>query len=245
LCYSYYTVSVGNQKKRPPVGLQIYQPETGYRFSIDSYLIANFANPPSGSTVIDLGCGVGVLGLLMCRKRDDLRFVGIECQGELVKYARRNIDVNSLRGRFDVIEGDIKEIGDYLDSGSCRYVISNPPYIEQGRGKLPPDEGKATAKSEVRTSLDDFIKASDYLLVNKGRLAMIYDARRLSVLMLNLKVRGLEPKRIRFVHPFIDRDANLVMVEAVKGGGVELKVERPLIVWDKKNVYSEELKSYF
>jgi len=221
--------------------LKILQPTKGYRFSIDSILLSHFARPQKNATIVDLGCGVGIIGLILAGKRQDIKVIGVEIQEKLYNLALDNIKTNSLEDRMEVILGDIRNINKYLPSGKFQYVISNPPYIRPGRGKIPPDYVKAIAKSESEMSIDDLIKSAEYLLKNGGRFALIWTTRRFAGLIYNLKVRNLEPKRIRFVHPYSDRKANLVLVEAVKNGGEELIIEKPLVIWKYERIYTDEV----
>ncbi|MGQ9707101.1 MAG: tRNA1(Val) (adenine(37)-N6)-methyltransferase [bacterium] len=221
--------------------MKIHQPRKGYRFSIDSILLSHFARPQKNATIIDIGCGVGIIGLILTSKREDIKVIGVEIQKELHDLALENIKANSLEDRMNVILSDIKDINRYLPSGRFQFVISNPPYIKPGRGRVPPDSVKAIAKSESEMSIDDLIKSANYLLKNRGRFSLIWTARRFAGLIYNLKVRNFEPKRIRFVHTYSDRKANLVLVEAVKNGGEELIIEKPLIIWNDVGVYTDEV----
>jgi len=221
--------------------LKILQPKDGYRFSIDSILLSHFTRPQRNATVIDLGCGVGVIGLILASKRQDINIIGVELQEELYNLALDNIKANSLEDRVKVILGDIRDINSYIPSGKFQHVISNPPYISTGRGKVPPDSVKRIAKSESELSIDELIKSAEYLLKNGGRLSIIYPVRRFAGLIYKLRIRNMEPKRMRFVHPYIDRRANLVIIEAVKNGGEELIIERPLVIWRDVGIYTDEV----
>lgn len=235
-------------------GIRLYQREEGYRFSLDAVLLAGFTRVTRRIvSIADLGAGSGVTGLIIAKGTPWLKVTLIELQESLYTLALRNIELNGLKERVAALKADIMMIqsGLYqtLSSGCFDAVITNPPFRKTGTGRISPGEERAIARHEVRLDLKRLLGASAFLLKERGRLFMIYHPFRLSELIEAMREYSLEPKRIRFVHPRENKDANMVLLEAVKGGGVELHVEPPLIVYQRpvsgrdEREYTEEVET--
>ena len=227
--------------------IRLYQRKRGYRFSLDAVLLADFVRlPASTKAVVDLGAGSGVIGLCVAKKYTGVKVKLVEIQKALFELCKKNISLNELQNRVEAIRADINQIpkGKYLSlsSGTMDAVITNPPFRRPGTGKTSPYDERAVARHEIALSLDGLLEASSYLLKTRGRFFIIYHPHRLSELISKMVKQALEPKRMRFVHPRITGDASMVMIEAVKGSGVELKVERPLFVYKETGVYTDEVK---
>ncbi len=215
--------------------LKIFQSKTGYRFSIDALLLAHFARPRQGERVIDLGTGCGIIPAVLAFGRQLEKIVGVEIQPALADLARRNMTVNRISSRVKIWEKDLKSLTGKTWRESFDVVISNPPYRELGSGRINPREEKALARHEIRATLDDLLRAAHHLLKEKGRLAVIYPAFRAADLIQEMGRFRLEPKRLQFVHSRTTGEARLVMVEAVKGGGRQVRVLPPLILYDGRD----------
>ncbi len=228
--------------------IRLYQHKRGYRFSLDAVLLAGFIRLPLSSRMVaDLGAGTGVIGLLVAKRYQRVRVKLVELQQGLYELCSRNILLNSLQNRVEAVQADILKIpeGCYpsVQAGSFDGVITNPPFRKPGTGKTSPYDERALARHEITLNLEGLLEASAYLLKNRGRFFIIYHPFRLSELIELMRKNRLEPKRMRFVHPNLEREANMVMIEAVKDGGVEMKVEKPLFVYEKPREYTEEVKS--
>ncbi|RMG69794.1 MAG: tRNA1(Val) (adenine(37)-N6)-methyltransferase [Nitrospirae bacterium] len=228
--------------------IRLYQHKRGYRFSLDAVLLAGFIRLPLSSRMVaDLGAGTGVIGLLVAKRYQRVRVKLVELQQGLYELCSRNILLNSLQNRVEAVQADILKIpeGCYpsVQAGSFDGVITNPPFRKPGTGKTSPYDERALARHEITLNLEGLLEASAYLLKNRGRFFIIYHPFRLSELVELMRKNRLEPKRMRFVHPNLEREANMVMIEAVKDGGVEMKVEKPLFVYEKPREYTEEVKS--
>jgi tRNA1Val (adenine37-N6)-methyltransferase len=223
--------------------LTILQPAAGYRFSIDSILLSNFAKPHRQDRVLELGCGCGVIAAMIAIMRRPRAIVGIELQPELVELARYNAALNQL-ANMSVIEGNLRDRKiPGVDAGTFDYVVANPPYRAARNGRESPHLGRRIARGGGGASLRDFIKAAARYATSKGKVAMIFTAIRTAELIAELKTYALEPKRMRLVHPYADDVASVVMVEACKGGGVEVTIEAPLVLWERPGEYSAEARS--
>jgi len=226
--------------------LKVYQHKNGYRFGIDAFILANFVHLKKGETVLELGSGCGIISLILVYKFPQVkRIIGIEIQPSLVSLARKNVKLNQRENLVEIVQADIKHLKDLFSSANFDVVISNPPYYSLKRGRLNPDTERAIARHEVKSSLLDIVKTTQSMLKQKGKFYFIYPAFRYGYLFMALQSYNLEPKRLRFVHPYINKEANFVLVEAMKGGKEEIKVEFPLIIYEKQGKYSLEVENYY
>ncbi len=218
----------------------IHQPRTGYRYSIDSFLLASFVTLRKRDTVIDLGSGVGVIGMLLCARYPDCSVWGIEIQERLFRFAERNRRENRLDERMRNVLGDYRR-GDDLPSGvPFDSAVSNPPYRPVGTGRLNRDAERTVARHETAGGLSDVVIAARSAVKSGGSLFLVYPAWRTADLMASLRSGDFEPKRARFVHAREGEDAQTVMIEARRGGGTELTVLPPLYIWKRPGTYTDE-----
>jgi len=171
--------------------------------------------------------------------------MGIEIQESLFELAEKNVKLNNLVKRIDIVRGDLKKIRKIFSPEKYDAVITNPPFREPRSGRLSNISEKSIARHEIKCSLRDILKASFYLLKAGGALFMIYPPRRLSQIISELKSNKFEPKLIRFVHSYADTDAVIVLIKAKKGGNPGLKVLNPLYVYEKEKIYSHEMKKIY
>lgn len=211
-----------------PEGLRIVQNKGGYRYSQDTLLLIDFSSTGPGDEVCDLGTGSGIIPLVLARRGLCRRAVGIEVQPELAETARRNVTINSLGGVVEIVEFDLREVRGSMPCRSFDYVITNPPYMDPDAGKVTPNREKAVARHEIMCTMSDVLDAAKYLLRPQSRAGCIYPAMRLAELITGATARGLEPKRLRFIHPRAAVGSELVMVEFVKDGRPGLEVMPPL-----------------
>ncbi|MSP60941.1 MAG: tRNA1(Val) (adenine(37)-N6)-methyltransferase [Myxococcales bacterium] len=227
--------------------LRLWQPRTGYRFNVDSLLLAHFIAPdPPPDRVCDLCAGVGVIGLALALRWPEARVVLAELQPRMASLARRNIDENGLRERVQVVEVDLgqaRRARAALPGASFRLVVSSPPYFTVASGPTVLDAGEAMARHELRMSLADLAREARRLLKPGGRAAVVFPSERLPDLLASLVGEGLRPVRLRAVHPRSSVPANRVLVEAVKGGRGGLVIEPPLVVREEDGGYSAEARS--
>lgn len=223
--------------------LKIIQKRDGFRFSLDAVLLAHFAHLKKGAQIIDLGTGTGIIPLLLSTREVGLEILGVEIQKAIAEMAQRSIALNALK-QIQVINEDFRELGrEHFN----RYdlVISNPPYLPVAQGKISPKEEIAVARHELKCTLEDLIKAASKFMVDKGRLALIHRAERLAEIISYAKSYNLEPKRLRLIYPYLNQTANLVLVEAIKGGKPGLQVQKPLIVYNEDGSYTQEILEYY
>ena len=221
-------------------GLHIIQSPDKFCFGMDAVLLSGFAYAKKGHRVIDLGTGTGILPLLLWAKTEGEHFTGLEIQEESADMARRSVVGNNI-ANIEIVDGDIKSADKLFKRQSFDVVTSNPPYMINEHGITNPDAPKQIARHEILCTLEDVVKAAAYLLKSNGKFFMVHRPFRLPEVFENLRKYRLEPKRMRLVYTQIDKEPNMVLVEAVKYGKPRLIVEKPLIVYDKDMKYTEEM----
>lgn len=222
-------------------GLKIIQKTDGFCFGMDAVLLSGFAFVKPGERALDLGTGTGIIPLLLSAKTEGRHFTGLEIQKEIMEMAARSVTLNGLEEKIEIIQGDIKEASRIFGAASFDVVTVNPPYMNDAHGLKNPTDVKAISRHEVLCTLDDVIREGTRVLKPGGRLYMVHRPHRLIEIIHTMKQYKLEPKRMKFVHPFADKDANMVLIEAVRGGGSWLKLEAPVIVYKEPGVYTDEI----
>ncbi len=226
--------------------IKIYQSRDGYRFSVDALLLFSFVNLQRVKRIVDIGAGSGIIGILLAKKYSDAEVLLIEIQGTLASLSIKNIELNGLKERIKIINGDVRKVEDLgLIRGDYDLIVSNPPFRRINTGLVSNIDEKAIARHEIKLSLNDLMKASSYLLRHHGRLCIIYLPERLVEIIDVMRSYGLEPKRFQFVHSKALSEAKMVLIEAVKGGSVGLKVDRPFFIYNEDGSYTDEMKKIY
>lgn len=222
-------------------GYRIIQDTKRFMFGMDAVLLSGFAKAKKGSLVLDMGTGTGIIPILMEAKTEAEHLTGLEIQEESADMARRSVALNGLETKIEIIQGDIKEAGQIFGGASFDVVTCNPPYMMGQHGLTNPDAPKAIARHEVLCTLEDVVSQAAKVLKPGGNFYMVHRPFRLAEIMTVLVKYHLEPKRMRLVHPYVDREPNMVLIEANRGGKSRMKVEKPLIVYKEQNVYTDEI----
>lgn len=222
-------------------GYRIIQRENAFCFGMDAVLLSGFASVKPGEKALDLGTGTGIIPILLEAKTEGNHFTGLEIQEEMAEMASRSVKLNGLEEKIDIITGDIKEAGRIFGGASFDVVTTNPPYMNDSHGLKNPELPKAIARHEVLCTLDDVVREGARVLRPGGRFYMVHRPHRLIEIITALTRYRLEPKRMKMVHPFVDKEANMVLIEAVRGGRSMIKVEKPLIVYKEPGVYTGEI----
>lgn len=226
--------------------LRLFQPRAGYRVSVDSLLLAHFVGAPPFGRVVDLGAGVGVIGLALAERDPAARVTLAELQPPLAALARRNVDENRLSDRVAVVEVDLAHepaARAALPGASFDRVVSSPPFFPVRAGPTVPDETEAIARHELRLTVADLARAARRLLVPGGRAAFVHPAERMVDLLGALDAEGLRPTRLRAIHPLPGAAANRILVEAQKGARGGLTLEPPLHVREADGRYSADARA--
>ncbi|SFK49486.1 tRNA1Val (adenine37-N6)-methyltransferase [Lachnospiraceae bacterium KH1T2] len=208
---------------------------------MDAVLLSGFANVPAGGSMVDMGTGTGIIPILMAAKTEAAYLTGLEIQEESADMAERSVLLNKLQERVDIVNGDIKNIENIFPRGQMDAVTCNPPYMTAGKGLANPDAPKAIARHEILCTLDDVVSAARYLLKPQGAFYMVHRPLRLVEIFSDMRKYGIEPKRMRLVYPYADKEPNMVLIEGRKGGKPELRVEKPLVIYEEPGKYTKEI----
>lgn len=218
----------------------IQNPET-FCFGMDAVLLSGFSRVKEREKVLDLGTGTGIIPILLEAKTKGLDFTGLEIQEYSADMARRSIILNGQQDKIHIVVGDIKEASQIFGMASFDVVTVNPPYMTDHHGLINPDLPKAIARHELLCSLEDVIRESAAVLKENGRFYMVHRPFRLSEILCCMTRYRLEPKRMRLVYPYADKEPNMVLLEGLKGAKPRITVDKPLIVYKEENVYYDEI----
>lgn len=226
-------------------GYKIIQNPQKFCFGMDAVLLSGFARVKPGEDCLDLGCGNGIIPLLLSAKTQGRQFAGLEIQSYSADLARRSVALNHLEERIRIVEGDIRDASGIFGASSFHVVTSNPPYMTAQHGIPNPDEAKLIARHEILCTLEDVIRESARLLVPGGRFYLVHRPFRLAEILSLMVQYRIEPKRMRLVHPYVDREPNMVLLEGLRGGRPRMTVEKPLIVFREPGKYTEEITEVY
>lgn len=216
---------------------EIIQDPKRFCFGVDAVLLTDFVKVKQGERVLDLGTGTGVIPILLEAKTKGTHFTGLEIQEESADMARRSVAHNHLQEKVDIVTGDIKEAAEIFKSASFDVITTNPPYMLDQHGLKNAADAKTIARHEVLCTLDDILRESAKILEeSKGRFYMIHKPFRLAEILTKMCQYRIEPKRLQFVHPYIDKEPTMVLIEGMRGGKSRVKVEPPIVLYKKAEV---------
>ena len=222
---------------------KLIQDTDSFCFGIDSVLLSDFAKQDikANSKVLDLGTGNGIISILLCAKTKLSEIIGVEIQKNSADLAYRNSKLNNLEDKFKIINCDLKNIEDFICNNSIDSIVTNPPYKPLSTGKTNDNEAKLIARHEIKCNLEDIITVSSKMLKNNGSFFMVHKSERLADIIFLLKKYKLEPKKIRFIYPNINKESNLVLIKSVKSARPFLKIDSPLYVYNPDGSYTNEI----
>ena len=215
-------------------GLKLIQNPSGFCFGVDAVFLSDFVKVKPGETVLDMGTGNGIIPVLLSAKTRGKKFTGLEIQADTADMARRSVEYNHLEDRIEIVTGDIKEAAEIFKPAFFDVITTNPPYMLAQHGQRNPDNAKAIARHEVLCKLDDILRESMRLLQDKGRFYMVHRPFRLTEIMIKMSYYKIEPKRIQFIHPYIDKVPVLVLIEGVRGARSRVTIEPPIVIYEKE-----------
>lgn len=224
---------------------RIIQDPGRFCFGMDAVLLAGFAKDAKGERLLDIGTGTGILPLLMEARTAIPHLWGIEIQKESADMARRSVKLNALEEKIEIIAGDIREADRIFEAASFDVITCNPPYMIGQHGLQNANQAKTIARHEVCCTFRDIAEMSAKLLKPAGHFYLVHRPFRLSEILVTLTACKLEPKRMQLVYPFVDKEPNMVLVEAVRGGNPRMRVEKPLIVYESPGVYTPEISEVY
>ena len=222
-------------------GYHIIQDTKRFCFGMDAVLLSGFARVKEGARILDMGTGTGIIPILLEAKTKAEHLTGLEIQEDSADMARRSVLLNGLEDKIDIVAGDIKEAESLFDAASFDVITCNPPYMIGKHGITNEGDAKAIARHEILCTLEDEVSQAAKLLKPGGNFFMVHRPFRLAEIMTVLQAYKLEPKRMQLVYPFVDKEPNMVLIEANRGGKPRLTVEKPLIVYKEPGVYMPEI----
>ena len=222
-------------------GYRIIQDPGRFCFGMDAVLLSGFVTVRPGAKVIDLGTGTGIIPILLEAKTEASHLIGLEIQEESADMAMRSVKLNHLEDKISIVTGDIKEADQLFEAASFDVVTSNPPYMIGQHGLTNDSDAKSIARHEVLCTLEDVVSQAARLLKTGGSFFMVHRPFRLAEIMITLSKYKLEPKRMQLVYPYVDKEPNMVLIQAVRGGKPRMTVEKPLIVYKEPGVYTDEI----
>ena len=226
-------------------GYRIIQNPEKFCFGMDAVLLTGFAHARPEDHLLDLGTGTGIIPLLMEAKYHCTQLAGLEIQAQSADMAARSVALNGLSDKIRIVIGDIKEADHIFQSASFDCITCNPPYMIGQHGIANPDAPKAIARHEILCTFEDVVTQAARLLKPGGHFFMVHRPFRLAEIMVRLTEQKLEPKRMQFVYPYVDKEPNMVLLEAVRGGRPRMTVEKPLIVFREPGVYMPQIREIY
>ena len=222
-------------------GYFIIQNPARFCFGMDAVLLSGFAQARQGERVLDLGTGTGIIPILMEAKTKASDFFALEIQEESADMARRSVRYNHLEDKIRIITGDMKDASKIFGASSFDIVTTNPPYMIGQHGISSASDAKAIARHEILCDLDDILRETAKVLRPNGRFYMVHRPFRLAEIFAKMVAYKIEPKRMKLVYPYVDKEPNMVLIEGLRGGRSRLTVEKPLIVYREQGVYTDEI----
>lgn len=226
--------------------MKIVQNTDMFSFSLDSVLLANFVSLNKKITnVLDIGCGNAPIPLILSTKTN-ASITGVEIQPLVYDMAKRSVSINNLEDRIDIVNDDINNYADSIESDSFDVITCNPPFF-----KVNPDsnfndsEYKVIARHEVKLDLNQLFKISRKLLKNGGVVSVVHRPDRLIDIISVMRENNIEPKRLRLIYPKVGRECNMILIEGSKNGNSGLKILPPLITHNEDGSYTDEVLNYF
>lgn len=222
-------------------GLKIIQNPKGFCFGIDAVLLSDFAKMGKGEKLVEFGTGTGIIPILLSAKSTFKHLVAFEVQAEVADMAKRSVALNGLENRIEVVVDNLVHATRYIEAGTVDAVVTNPPYMSGNMGLKNSSDQKTISRHEIMCTLEDIVKTASKLLKFRGKFYMIHRPNRLVDIICLCRQYNMEPKAIRMIQPFEDKEPNIFLIECVKGGKPEMKVQPPLIVYKEKGVFSDEI----
>ncbi|MCI9269905.1 MAG: tRNA1(Val) (adenine(37)-N6)-methyltransferase [Dorea sp.] len=226
-------------------GYYLIQNPKQFCFGIDAVLLSSFAKVKRGERALDLGTGTGIIPILLEAKNEGQFYGGLEIQEASADLARRSVRYNHLEEKIEIRTGDIREAAAIYGAASFEVITVNPPYMIGEHGVKNANEARYIARHEVFCTLRDVLKQSAKLLKEKGRFYMVHRPFRLPEILKTMCECRIEPKRMRLVHSYVDKEPNMVLLEGLRNGRPRMKVEPPLIVYGADGQYTKEALSMY
>lgn len=226
--------------------LKLYQDTEMFNFSLDSVLLPNFVTLNSKiKNILDIGCGNLPISLILTTKTS-AKITAIEIQKDVYDIALRNLKLNKKEDRIELVNGDIRELYQNMDTETFDVIVCNPPFFKvNSESHLNKNDYKTIARHEVTLNLDDIFKISKKLLKNNGVISIVHRPERFIDIIETMKKNNISPKRVQFIYPKKGKDANILLIEGTKNGNPGIKILPPIFAHNDDGTYTEEIEKYF
>lgn len=223
--------------------LNIVQNTEMFNFSLDSVLLPNFITINKNfNKILDIGTGNAVIPLILSTKTS-AKITGVEIQKEVFELGLKSIKINKKEDQIEIINDDIKELYKKIETETYDVITCNPPFFKNG--EFNKNDYKSLARHEISLNIEDIILISKKLLKNNGVLGIVHRPERLVEILLLMKNNNIEPKKIRFVYPKRNSEANILLIEGRKNGKPGLKILSPLYTHLNNGEYTKSVKEFF
>ena len=226
--------------------MYIYQDTDMFNFSLDSVLLPNFVTiNKKTKNIMDIGCGNAPIPLILSTKTN-AKITGVEIQKDSYDLAVESVKVNNLEDQINIVNADINELYKELESDSIDTITCNPPYFKyKETSNLNDSDYKTIARHELKLDVERLLKVARKLLKNNGNIAIVHRPERLIEIIELMRKNNIEPKKVQFVYPGKDKEANILLIEGVKNGNPGLKILNPIYSHDENGEYTDQIKEYF
>lgn len=227
----------------PGTNHKIIQNKNSFSYGTDAIFLSNIVK--AKGKIIDLGTGSGIIPLRLVDKKYVDKIYGIEIQEEVAQVAKRSVELNDLQDKIEILNMDLKKLDQRFKKDTIDIVTCNPPYMKKGDALVNKEDNFAISRHEILCNLEDILEISAYLLKPLGKLYLVHRPNRLVDIFTTMRKYKIEPKWIRFVQPKIHKKPNLILIEGVKHGKIDLKFHDPLIVYKEDGQYTDEIHEIY
>lgn len=226
--------------------LKIVQDNDMFNFSLDSVLLPNFVTLNKNITkILDIGCGNAPIPLILSTKTK-ANIVGVEIQKKVYEMAVESVNINNLSDQIKIINMDINEFYKIEETDKYDVITCNPPFFKYTEdSNINESEYKTIARHEIKLNLQELFKIAKKLLKNNGVIGIVHRPERLLEILEEMRKNNIQPKKIQFVYPRENQNANIVLVEGSKNGNPGIKILPPLFTHNVDGSYTKKIKKYF
>ena len=226
--------------------LKIVQDNEMFNFSLDSVLLPNFVSINKKiDKILDIGCGNAPIPLILSTKTD-AKITGVEIQKDVYDLAVESVNINKKEDQINIINKDINDYYKEIETDSFDVITCNPPFFKYVEtSNINKNDYKTIARHEVKLNLKELFSIAKKLLKNNGVIAIVHRPERFVEVVEEMKKNNIEPKRVQFVYPKKEMEANIMLIEGSKNGKPGLKILPPIYSHQDNGEYTEEVKKYF